>query len=83
MRNIDEVLDAMLAAVPTEAAALRADLERLKRDVRYIPPEAHRVAWKRGAELLYQTFGDEPPTEGWQGRVFRIWMGEVEEARTY
>ena len=74
-RDVTEVIDAMLAHVPP-GMALRAELAKLRTDACYLAPECMAVAWARGTNLLGAELGPEPPTDGWQAEVVRIWKGD-------
>jgi len=86
MRPIDQVIDAMIAALPTTAEGydiptLRSALEWQKKDAGYKAPEQMSEQWGVLAAFLSSAI-PPPPTEDWQKRIVGIFTGEIDFAKT-
>ena len=77
MRYLPEVIETMLSEIPAENAVLVASLEDIMDSANYSSPEGIGLWWKRVAQVLCEELGDQPPMDGWQGRVVNIWMDRV------
>lgn len=75
-RNVSEVLDRVLAAVPIAETALRARLKAIKEDSWFQPPES-RMPWDRMREALEGHFGGRAPAEPWGLTVSLIVRGQL------
>ena len=58
-RNLDEVIDAMLGHIPESEVAFRKDLEKVKHDAGYHPPEMAYVDWGKAGYVLSRHLGDD------------------------
>ncbi len=67
-RNLDTVLDQMLARVPESEPSFRAGLNSLKTSVSYAAPEMHSEWWRNIAMYLFNNLG-EKPAPGWPMEV--------------
>lgn len=56
-----------------EKGDFRDLLEKLQYDLLYQAPEAINIWGDKVADLLYNTFGEEP-AEDWQKQVIKYWM---------
>lgn len=75
-RDPADVIDAVLAHVPAERTALRAELEQIARDSAYLAPEAKRAAWVALMKCL-QASCSLPPAAPWEVAIARIVAGET------
>jgi hypothetical protein len=78
-RNLEEVIDRVLAVIPKHEVLLRKTLEKAKEDAYWKPPEGHGRYWEAGAQAFYTRFGEEPPADGWGKRALAIWLGQEEK----
>lgn len=77
-RNIDAVIKEMLPLIPSGEAEVEKFCDLLKgivRDCGYTPPEGQFVYWRQVGDAIYQLFGKEEPTSGWQREVLDVFMG--------
>ena len=74
MRDISQVIDAMLKHVPADWTALRVQLEEIKRGAAYCAPEAMGRCWRKTYKVLENEIGAlQFP---WQRRVAGIFSGK-------
>jgi hypothetical protein len=75
-RWLGDVLDAMLALIPSEETALRAKLSSVRYDCGYRAPETMRYLWMKTARVLESHFGHDPAAlDGWRHQVVTVFTG--------
>jgi hypothetical protein len=77
MRRIDEVITALLGAIPETEVDFREELQRLSRKANYTAPEVMHGRWLEGAVLLDRYIGKPPVLEDWQQAVVNIWVNKT------
>jgi hypothetical protein len=75
VRNLSEVIDAMLAEVPETETALVAGLKRIKQSIGYVAPEGMTIWWRNTQSMLVNEVG--VPKCDWQDRVANIFVGKA------
>lgn len=75
-RNIEEVIDRVLALVPETETALRADLERVKFGSRFRAPETMWASWEAGTNVLLRHLSERRGA-AWVESVRKVWAGEA------
>ena len=73
-RDVTEVIDRILAEVPTVYARLRTNLVCLKESAFFTPPEGQVSIWKR-LDVLLITSLSSPPRLPWEVEISRIVTG--------
>jgi hypothetical protein len=73
-RNAAEVIDRVLAEVPSSEIELRAALNEIREDSFFQPPESP-IPWQRIRDVLLDRFVGETVPEGWALKVSRIVRG--------
>lgn len=77
MRDLCEVIDQMLAAIPEDQVILREKLTDHYEAIRVSPPEMIFFHWNEVGDTLYQyVFSNFYPEVGWQEKIERIWTGD-------
>ena len=73
MRDLNEVIEQMLAVIPIDEEDLREALETWLDTYNY-----HSVEdWNEVGDILYNyVFSDFYPEIGWQNQLERIWTGD-------
>ena len=73
MRDLNEVIEQMLAVIPIDEEDLREALEAWLDTYNY-----HSVEdWNEVGDILYNyVFSDFYPEIGWQNQLERIWTGD-------
>ena len=81
-RELPKVIEQMLLEIPAESTELRVRLQSIRESSEYSAPSMQKFWWLRGAEILSAKLSDtkEPPTEGWQLKVYNIWMNKENES---
>lgn len=74
MRDIHDTIAAMLAVIPGSDFELIRDIERVRKDAGYCPPEMMYRQWGFLGDVLAKHFGATEPSEGWQKAVVDILM---------
>ena len=75
MRNVTQVLACMLTKIPASETVLRAHLNTLVEQVKYLAPELQGDAWRVTANNL-NTYMPYPPEEDWHFEVGAIFADE-------
>lgn len=76
MRQLDQVIDQMLAEIPQEEKDLREGLEHVKYKCGYRAPEMAKESWTEAAWMLADRFGGEDPDSDWGKKIQAIWLGK-------
>jgi hypothetical protein len=72
MRDPSDVINRILAIVPREEHALRDELERIKNDAWFYPPEGKFPAWAVLTKALEARCPGKPPEGSWLMKVSKI-----------
>lgn len=78
MRDFFEVLDQVIALVPSDNFELIGKLEVCKYDAEFNAPENRHFDWLKASSILNRYLGDETPTDKdtWQYSVYEKWVLE-------
>ena len=78
-REICDVIDRILILGYDRLSATFVDgMKKIQRDAPYSPPEHQPEFWIRGANLMYEEFGDDPDRSwGWIDCIISEWMDET------
>ena len=74
-RDLVEVLENVLRAIPPRESDLRAMLDDVLDSARYTPPEGMYVRWNAALAILETEVG--APVTGWQKQIAKIFKGEA------
>jgi hypothetical protein len=74
-RELDKVIDQLLAVIPETEKGLRKDLSDKKASVMYASPEMQGYWWRETAIVLQVHIG--LPDVGWKQTVVGIWTNET------
>lgn len=73
-RTIDQVIDEILAFVPSDEFVLRERLENLNSESGFRAPEAMWMSWVKLAEVLTECIGK--PTQNWHFQIIQVVQGK-------
>lgn len=79
MRDFKVVLARIIVLVPTIEHEFHAELERVQRSARYVPPEAESVCWRSLGDVFERLL--PPPADldfEWQKQIVAVFFGEAE-----
>ena len=71
MRNLDSVINELLAVIPESSEKLRDELEYVMYNIGYTAPEMMIVRWNEVHSILVDNL-PEDPAEDWQWKAFSI-----------
>ena len=84
MRNLVNVIDAMIKNIPENEVDLIKELERIKSDqIQWTAPES-MVRWEEVSYVLQDSLYNPKPKEEWEFQVLSIWSTKsIEEIKEY
>lgn len=73
MRNLSQLIETMLLFIPSNDVLVER-LKSVKSSSNYAPPEMQSMWFRQTAQVLYERFGNDEPTEVWVKVISAIWM---------
>lgn len=73
-RNLTALLESILEIVPEEEEFFRGRLSSIIEGTIYCPPEGMSLWWHRAADFFGKTMTYPKKLEGWQRRLYVLWM---------
>jgi hypothetical protein len=76
MRLLNQVIEEIVAVVPSEEHYLLAGFRSIQSSFEIAAPEMHRFWWGEAARLLATTFPDAEDWSDWHRKVADIWRNK-------
>jgi hypothetical protein len=79
MRNINDVINALIAAIPADKEADIARLKSIRSSIRYTAPEMQDTVWNRVGEAVNDLIPSQRLTEEWEIVVVAAWIDKTQD----
>lgn len=76
MRNLLDVIDQMIACIPSEERDFIHQLQQNRSSMEYTAPELIGLRWKNTAITLHEHLGNPPFSDEWKQKIYNIWMND-------